>query len=238
MKRSNIIHAALSTTILVAGLANAGTVENAIIRNVSPLLNNAPIEKVLPSAHAGLYEILTPQGLFYTDKTGSFVLFGAVMVDSKTKVNLTERRMDELVKFDFADFPLRDAIKTVKGNGSRVMVTFEDPNCGYCKKLMGEISKLDNVTVYTYLIPILSPDSATKAKAVWCSPDRSKAWTDLMDKNIPVPAQVTSSCETPIERNLALSRRLHIAGTPAIYFKNAPKERGYAPAEQIEAKLK
>jgi thiol:disulfide interchange protein DsbC len=238
MKRSNVIHAALAATILAAGLANAGTVENDIIRNVSPLLNNEPIEKVLPSEHAGLYEILTPRGLFYTDKTGSFVLFGAVMVDSKTKVNLTDRRMDELTKFNFADFPLKDAIKTVKGNGSRVIVTFEDPNCGFCKKLMGEVSKLDNVTVYTYLIPILSPDSATKAKAIWCSPDRSKAWTDLMAKNIPLPAQVTSSCETPIERNLALARKLHITGTPAMFFKNAPKERGYAVAEQIEAKLK
>jgi len=100
------------------------------------------------------------------------------MIDTKTKVNLTERRMDELVKFDFADFPLKDAIKTVKGDGSRVMVTFEDPNCGYCKKLMGEINKLDNVTVYTFLTPILTADSTVKAKAIWCAPDPAKVWND------------------------------------------------------------
>lgn len=238
MKRNNLIKAALAASIFATGLANAGSVESEIIRNVGPLLKDAPIEKVLPSEHAGLYEVLTPNGIFYTDKTGSFVLFGAVMVDTKTKVNLTERRMDELVKFDFADFPLKDAIKTVKGDGSRVMVTFEDPNCGYCKKLMGETNKLDNVTIYTYLIPILSPDSAAKAKAVWCAPDPAKAWTDLMTKNSPVPMPTNPSCQTPIERNLALSRRLHVAGTPAIFFKNGKKERGYAAAEQIEAKLR
>lgn len=237
MKSNTIIRAAVAAVFLASSWANAGLVEDEIVRNVTPLLNNMPVEKVVQSQHAGLYEILTPRGLFYTDKVGSFVIFNAVLVDSKTKVNLTDRRVDELINFNFSDFPLKDAIKTVKGDGSRIMVTFEDPNCGYCKKLSGEIDKLDNVTVYTFLMPILSPDSTAKAKAVWCSADRSKAWTDLMSKNV-MPVQVTSSCDTPIERNLALGRRLHVAGTPAIYYKSAPKERGFVKAEQIEAKLK
>ncbi|UTY55855.1 DsbC family protein [Massilia sp. erpn] len=238
MERTTMIKAAVRATLFAAGLAQAGPIENEIIRNVGPLLNNMPIEKVIPSDRAGLYEVLTPRGLVYTDRTGSFVLFNGVMIDSKTKVNLTERRMDALIKVDFADFPLKDAVKTVKGDGSRLMVTFEDPNCGYCKKLMGEFNKLDNVTIYTFLIPILSPDSATKAKAIWCAPDPAKAWTDFMGKNTPLPSQVAASCETPLDRNLALSRKLHIMGTPAIFFKNAPKEKGFATADQIEAKLK
>lgn len=237
MKKKILIKAALAAAMFTASLANAGTVEDEIVRNISPLLNNMPVEKVLPSGHAGLYEVLTPRGLFYTDKKGSFVLFGAVMVDTKTKENLTERRMDELVKFDFADFPLKDAIKTVKGDGSRVLVTFEDPNCGFCKRLAGEFEKLNNVTIYTFLTPILSPDSNVKANDIWCAPDAAKAWADLMTKNIAAP-KVTSTCQTPIDRNLALYRKLHITGTPAIFYKNAPKERGYVTAEHIESKLK
>lgn len=237
MKSSTITKAVLAAAVAMTTLANAGTVETEIARNVSPLLNNMPIEKILPSERGGLYEVLTPRGLYYTDKAGSFVLFNGVMVDTKTKVNLTERRMDELVKFDFADFPLKDAIKTVRGDGSRVMVTFEDPNCGYCKKLMGEINKLDNVTVYTFLIPILTSDSTVKAKAIWCAPDSAKVWNDYMGKNAPIPTQVTSACEAPLDRNLALSRKLHVMGTPAIFFKNAPKEKGFVTADKIEAKL-
>lgn len=237
MKRMTMPRAAAAALFLASSWANAGPVEDEIVRNVTPLLNNVPVEKVVQSQHAGLYEILTPRGLFYTDKGGSFVIFNAVMVDTKTKANLTDRRVDELIKFDFSDFPLKDAIKTVKGDGSRTMVTFEDPNCGFSKKLTGEIDKLDNVTVYTFLMPILSPDSTSKAKAVWCSSDRSKAWADLMSKNI-MPTQVTLGCDTPIERNLALGRKLHVNGTPAIFYKHAPKERGYVKAEQIEAKLK
>lgn len=238
MKHNVILKAAIGAAFFVTGLASAGTVENDITRNIAPLLSNMPIEKIVQSDRAGLYEVVTPRGIVYTDRNGSFAIFNGAMIDTKTKENLTERRMDDLVKFDFNDFPLKDAIKTVRGNGERVMVTFEDPNCGYCKKLMSEVNKIDNVTVYTFLIPILSPDSATKAKAIWCAPDSSQTWSDYMGKNVPVPAQVTASCETPLDRNLALSRKLHVMGTPAIYFKNSPKAKGFITADAIEAKLK
>ena len=54
------------------------------------------------------------------------------------------------------------------------------PNCGYCKRLAKELQKLDNVTVYVFLYPILSEDSVRKSKQIWCSADRSKAWNDWM----------------------------------------------------------
>jgi thiol:disulfide interchange protein DsbC len=237
MKTNLILKATIAATIFATASASAETFESEISRNIAPLLNNMPIEKIARSDRAGLYEVITPRGIVYTDKTGSFALFNGAMIDTKTKENLTERRLDELVKFDFSNFPLKDAIKTVRGNGERVMVTFEDPNCSYCKNLMSEVNKIDNVTVYTFLIPILSADSATKAKAIWCAADPSKTWFDYMGKNVPIPAQVTSSCEAPLDRNLALSRKLHVMGTPVIYFKNAPKAKGLITADAIEAKL-
>ena len=126
MKISILRQAAFTATLLTAGLAHAGTVEGDIASNITPLLNNVPIEKIIKSDRAGLYEVVTPRGIVYTDKAGSFVLFNGVMLDTKTKVNLTDKRMDEVVQFNFADLPLKDAIKIVKGDGRRVMVTFED----------------------------------------------------------------------------------------------------------------
>jgi thiol:disulfide interchange protein DsbC len=231
----------LASSLLVASLANAGNLDSdrsEITQKVSPLLHDLPIEKVLPSGRAGLYEIMTPQGIFYTDKSGSFVIFGGTMVDTKTKVNLTEQRLNELINFKFSELPLKDAVKTVRGNGSRVLVTFEDPNCGFCKKLMQEVNKIDNLTVYTFLIPILSPDSGTKAKAIWCSPDPSNVWVDFMSKNVALPTQSSSTCEVPFERNLALQSKLHVTGTPSLFFKDNSKIAGYVKAEEIEAKLK
>lgn len=239
MKLKKLTFAALIALVGISAMAapNQNAESKEIARKVAPLLEKLQIEKIQPSGRAGLYEVLTPQGLFYTDKAGSFILFGATMIDTKTKANLTEQRMDELINFKFADFPLQDAIKTVRGKGTRVMVTFEDPNCGYCKKLMQEVNKIDDVTVYTYLVPILTPESATKSKAIWCAPNPSKTWTEYMANNVAVPAE-PANCDVPFERNLALYHKLHLAGTPSLYFKNNNKSRGYINAEQIEAKLR
>jgi thiol:disulfide interchange protein DsbC len=220
--------------LLVSSTASAAP-QASIKAAISPLIEGVPIEKISPTSRAGLYEVITPKGILYTDKTGSFVIFGGTLVDSKTKTNITAQRMEELGKFKFSDLPLSDAIKTVRGDGSRVMATFEDPNCGYCKKLANEISKIDNITVYTFLIPILSPDSKEKSKAIWCASDQSGTWNNFMVNNLPLPDK--KDCSTPLDRNLALSQKLHINGTPAILFTNNTKSPGYIAAEQIELKL-
>jgi thiol:disulfide interchange protein DsbC len=233
----SLVACALSVAMSQAYAGAESAASDRIKERVTPHLRGLVVEKVMPSAHAGLYEVLTPAGLFYTDKNGSFVIFGATIVDTVTKENLTEKRLAEFSKFMFKELPLRDAIKTVRGDGSRVMVTFEDPNCGYCRKLAQEIEKLNNVTVYTFLIPILSPDSAVKSRAIWCSPDPARAWRDFIAGPVPTRELAAGSCETPIERNLALSRKLRINGTPALLFTSNTKVGGYITAEAIEQKL-
>jgi len=204
---------------------------------LEPLLGPKMVEKVMPSSHAGLYEVLTPRGIVYTDKTGSFVSFGPI-VDTATKANLTEKRLQDFSKFVFKDLPFKDAIKTVKGDGSRVIATFEDPNCGFCRKLMTEVEKMNNVTIYTFLVPILGPDSAAKSTALWCAKDQSSAWTGFMSGKAPLPAAPTGHCDTPLERNTGLQEKLRITGTPAILFPDNTKTPGYVTADAIEAKFK
>lgn len=227
--------AAGAPKVVTPATAGASTIETAIRVAITPLLSGAEIERITLSPHAGLYEVLTTRGMLYTDKKAEFVIFDATVVDTKSKTNLTARRIDELVRFSFADLPLGDAIKTVRGNGSRVIATFEDPNCGYCKKLIAELDKVDNVTVYTFLTPILSPDSGEKSKAIWCSTDRAKAWIGFMSNTSPLPT--ATECDTPIARNLALYRKLHITGTPALFYQSNRKVLGYVPAAKINEAL-
>lgn len=229
--------AAILLSCTAAAWAKPDALTAELSARLAPVLNNMPVEKVTPTTHAGLYEVLTPGGIIYTDKAGSFIVFGT-MVDTATKTNLTKKRLDELSTFEFKELPLQDAIKTVKGDGSRVLATFEDPNCGYCKKLMQEFSKLDNVTIYTFLVPILGPDSTAKSTAIWCSENRAKAWTGFMSGTAAAPAQPTNSCNTPFARNETLRQKLRINGTPAILFKDNTKESGLIPATAIEARLK
>lgn len=193
------------------------------------------IERFEKSPIPGLYEIFARDGISYTDVGGNFVIARATVINANTKENVTVKRLQELTAISFKDFPLSDAIKTVKGKGSRQMVTFEDPNCGYCKQLNATLEGIDDVTIYTFLMPILSEDSVTKAKQIWCSADRAAAWhRQMVDKQAP---EGKGDCETPIERNLALAEKLHINGTPAMFFPSGSRIPGASLKEGIENAL-
>ena len=128
----------------------------------------------------------------------------------------------------------------VRGNGKNVIVTFEDPNCGYCKKLAGELKQVHDVTIYTFLIPILSEDSASKSKTIWCAGDRAKAWSDWMINGVTPVAAAGGKCDAGpmLEKNLKLSQSLGIRGTPYIYFPASKQQvGGYIPAAEIEKAL-
>jgi thiol:disulfide interchange protein DsbC len=129
-----------------------------------------------------------------------------------------------------------NAVKRVRGNGKRVIYTFEDPNCGYCRELQKELMKLSDVTIYTFLWPILSPDSIDKSRAVWCSKDRAKAWDDLMSRG--VAPQAGAKCDAPFERNHELAQRFGIRGTPAIFLGDGRQVgAGFVPATELEQAL-
>ena len=193
------------------------------------------VESVAKAPFAGLYEVVLDGEIVYTDDKVEY-FFGGNIYDIRTLPprNLTEESTSRSV-VQILNGSRDLAIRRVKGNGKRTLYTFEDPNCGYCKQLSRELAKVEDVTIYTFLLPILSQDSIEKSRAVWCAPDRAKAWDDLMLKAaLPEGGNV---CNTPIEKNLKLMRRFGIRGTPAIYLANGQQIGGYIPAEKIEQAL-
>lgn len=214
----------------------AQTADNAKLESVRDAVKKAfdvEVTRVQPTDYANLYEVQLGGNIVYTNEKAEFVLAGN-LVDAKTKRDVTTERIEEISKVDFSTLPLAQAVKLVKGNGARKMAVFEDPNCGYCKKLHKELTTLDNVTVYTFLFPILAPDSVTKANNVWCAKDQATVWTDWMNKGIEPPA---ATCETPIEKNLALGQKLAVQGTPAIFFESGSRVNGYVPAARLNQEL-
>lgn len=186
-------------------------------------------------SQGGLYEVLVRGDIFYVDPAVTFVIMGR-MFDSRTREDLTQKRLDSALKVDFKSLPFDRAIKTVRGNGSRVLVTFEDPNCPYCKRLWQNMQTLNNVTIYTFLYPILSPDSQDKSKALWCAKDRAEAWDQYMVGG-KAPAAAAADCKTPLEQNLALGREFGINGTPTIIFADGTRGAGAMPLDVIEQRL-
>ena len=136
----------------------------------------------------------------------------------------------------FSDLPLDLAIKTVKGNGKRVIAVFEDPNCGYCKKLQKTLLDVDNVTVYVFQYNILAPDSIEKSRNIWCSSNPGRAWSDWMLSSKEAPA-APATCKAPHEQVLALGKSLKVTGTPTLFFTDGSRIPGAIDAKDLETKL-
>lgn len=223
----------------MAGLffANAAMADEAAIRkNLAERLPNFPtIDEVSKTPIAGIYEVRLGSEVIYTDETGNHVIQGN-LIDTRTRTNITEARLNKLSAIDFAQLPLKDAIVWKNGTGARRMAVFADPNCGYCKRFEADLQKIKNVTVYTFLIPVLGGDSPQKSENIWCAKDQVKTWLSWMLEN-KIPPKNMAACNTPIERNLEFSRKYRINGTPAIIFADGTRIPGAISAEQIEKQL-
>jgi len=229
-----------ATTALLALGCNAAAdpaVEANIKKVVEPRLGpGVKIDSVKETPYAGLYEIRAAGDILYTDKKGEYLIIGHVY-NAKTSEDLTKLRVDEINKVKFSDLPFEMALKTVKGDGKRVIAVFEDPNCGYCKRFrQTTLKEIDNVTVYTFLYNILSEDSSVKSKNIWCAADRNKAWDEWMI-NGKAAAAAPANCATPNEKVFALGQKLRISGTPSIFFADGSRIPGAVDAKSLEAKF-
>jgi thiol:disulfide interchange protein DsbC len=233
----SIKRAALAILLAAAGVsaAMAQTPEAAIRKNLGErLFQTEKIDEVNNTPMPGLFEVRVGTDLFYTDAEGNFLLEGRLF-DTRLRRNLTEERLDKLLAIDFAALPLKDAFTIVRGNGKRKLAVFEDPNCPYCKRFERDLQKVDNVTVYLFLYPILGPDSAGKSRNLWCSKDPAKAWLDWMLRG---HAAASAHCDVgPLVRNVEFGKKHKISGTPTMVFVDGTRVPGAADAQQIEKYL-
>jgi thiol:disulfide interchange protein DsbC len=206
------------------------TTENIIKRTLEGRLGGVKVDAVAKTPYLGLYEVRVDSEILYTDEKMNYIFSGNI-IDGKNMQNLTEKRLRELSGIKWENLPLDAAVKTVRGSGKRLLAVFSDPNCPYCKRFEKDLAKVDDITIYTFLYPILSQDSHDKSKAVWCSADKSKAWSELM-LNAVVP--VAARCDTPIEKNLELGRKYRITGTPTLVFASGERVPGAISVERIE----
>jgi thiol:disulfide interchange protein DsbC len=193
------------------------------------------IEEISKTPMPGVFEIRV-QGneIFYADAKGDFLIQGA-LIDTKQKRNLTEERTEKLSAVPFDSLPLKFAITQVRGNGKRKLVVFSDPNCGYCKRFERDLQKIDNVTLYHLMYPVLGEDSRLKSRNIACAKDRAKTWNDWMLQGITPP---TVSCDNHnIDAIVEFGRKNRINGTPTMFVADGTRVPGAIDAAQIEALL-
>lgn len=224
-------------TLANAALQVPASVEATLRKNLNERVPQmGKVDEIARTPMPGVYEVRVGTDLFYTDAEGNYLLNGQ-MIDTRNKRNLSEDRLDKLLAVDFNALPAKDAFTIVRGNGKRKLAVFEDPNCPYCKHFERELQKVDNVTVYMYLYPILGPDSTDKSRNLWCTRDKGKAWQDWMLRGEPA-AKAEANCDlTALARNLEFGKTHKITGTPTLFFTSGQRVPGAIGTADIEKLL-
>lgn len=237
MTMNNCIRACLTAALLlVVNVCPAQLPDDSIRRVRAKLQELYPatrIDAVSAAPVAGLYEVVMGQTVVYVEPTARYFLFGR-LYDMQTRTDITAARLAEVERIDTGALPVADAIKAVHGNGRRTLYVFADPNCPHCRTLEKSLLSIGDVTVYTFLYPVLSEDSVAKARAVWCAPDRTHAWAQWMERGA---APAARDCAAPIDRNLALGQTLGVRGTPTMFAADGRRLVGAVPAQEIAAWL-
>jgi thiol:disulfide interchange protein DsbC len=203
-----------------------------VIANLQKRYPSTTFKNVKTSAVPGIFELTMGKNIGYVEPTGRYFFFGKLF-DMQTQTDLTESPRAAASAVDFNKLPLKNAIKVKKGNGKRVFAVFSDPDCPYCKQLENTLSRMTNFTMYVFLFPIdsLHPEAANKAKGIWCSSDRAKAWESWMLDGIK-PAE--GKCETPIAKNIELAGEYSANGTPTLVHQNGQISAGAMPRDSLE----
>jgi thiol:disulfide interchange protein DsbC len=234
---TRIPRAAAALVFALALVPAAFADEAAIRKNISERVPDFPkIDEVTKTSIPGLYEIRIGTDILYTDEQGNYIIEGQ-LIETKTRTNLTEQRVAKLTAIDFKTLPLKDALVWKQGTGERKLVIFADPNCGYCKKFETEMQQVKDVTVYTFLYPILGGDSPDKARNIWCAKDNGAVWRDWMIRGTAAPRSMGQCDTTALQRNVALGKKFRVNGTPALVFEDGKRVPGALPPDQVEKQL-
>ena len=212
--------------------------EAQIRRVLESKLGGAKIEGIQPAPISGLWEVhfRSERGgmqVIYTDATASYVIDGNIH-ELRTNRDLTGERLRKLNAVKFESLPLDLAVKIQRGNGKRVLAMFSDPYCPACRDFERTLSKIDDITVYVFMYPVIRPQNADHSRAVWCSPDRAKAWLELAASAKPKIPEAGPGCPNPVDKLIDAGHRLGVNSTPTLFLVNGERVSGGLAADDLK----
>lgn len=231
MKR--ILPLVLSLALFYSASSFASPESDAVSRAVEKTFQSKP-ESVKKMTMMNLWEVIVNKKIFYVDSSVRFVFAGHIL-DTKKNRDLTQERLAELSKVSWETLPLQDAVKVVYGKGERRLAVFTDTRCTYCRLLEQSIRQVGNVTVYNFLHP--TPMSRALSRKIFCAENPAKAFQDYMLEGEEPTGEARKCDASALDRNLALGRRLGVAGTPVIIFSDGTTQAGSLAPGDLQARL-
>jgi len=207
-----------------AWASDSVNVAPAIAKQIRENIPSLPIDAIRPSVINGLYELQVGGQIFYSDRTGKYLIASGHIFDVTSHTDLTAKRLEEINKIDWSSLPLNQAIVSGDPDGLPVAI-FTDPECPYCKKLEISLKGSTGIKFYTFLFPLESihPQARAKSESIWCSKNQHETMLQVMLEGKTLPK---ATCSTPIAKNIALARKLGINGTPTIISGDGRKFSG------------
>ena len=229
----------LAVLFLLAALPVAAN-EAAIRKALEGKLEGARIEGIQPAPVPGLWEVRyrSDDGvqILYSDATGTHIIQGRIF-ELRSDRDLTEERMRKLNAVRFDSLPLDLSVKVQRGNGRRVMAMFSDPYCPACRSFERTLAQIDDITIYYFMYPVIRPENADHSRAVWCSPDRAKAWLELARGAQPKVPSASPDCANPVDQVLVAGRKLRVNATPTLFLANGERISGGLAAADLRRLL-
>ena len=226
-----VIFICLASLAATTALADRAADEAAIRK----ALGNIQPEVIEPAPIAGLYEVVVGSHVIYMSADGRYMLQGE-LIDVQNRKSLTEPRRREAIRVRMGSVSEDDMIIFKPEKVKHVVTVFTDIDCGYCRKLHGEMDNYlaEGIEVRYMMFPRAGAGSESykKAVAVWCSDDRNAAMTSAKRGE----ALDMKTCDNPIDQHMQLVKQLGARGTSFIVLESGDTQPGYVPAKQL-AKL-
>ena len=207
-----------------------------VVKNLFP-----PRVEVIEARDLGsVFELVvkgpTGKEIYYVTKDGTYLIAGASLLNVD-KVNITQKRTEEVNVVDVSTLPLKDAIVIKRGNGAKKLIVFNDVDCPFCRKAYDWLKSQTDYTLYMFLFPLdMHPKSPEKSVQVFCSKNQETALDNAMsDKEI--GSQKCEAGEKMLAKHKAIAREIGIGGTPLFVTDTGTRITGLKTTE-LESYLK
>lgn len=189
------------------------------------------VDAVSRSPVPGVFEVQAGKNLIYVDASARYAFLGSLF-DFRERRDLSADRLSVIDRIDTSSLPKSLAIKSVRGTGKRTLYVFADPQCGWCRQQEQHLQSLDDVTIYTFVVSVLGPDSKKLADAIGCSQDPARAWSAWMGRNVKPDG---APCRSPSDAVDKLAKELGVEGTPTLVAADGRKNVGALSGQALQS---